>query len=200
MSKRSQRTLTLPPFPPLALIHHGWEGTVRLRSWEGFQAREGGYGFLTSDDSSDGTVQLSVAPPNRDVMLRDPAGYQPPSPEQARAFQHLLDNETAVRDAVLQAIFAEYPKLREELGEWEEMPEIKRPEDLKNLIGLSWVHISGKPPGCLIAVGFEFGCTWDVEHGLGVLTHEGRVVEVGQAETGSSGYCGDKADEPEDGD
>lgn len=32
-------------------------------------------------------------------------------------------------------------------------------------------------------IGFEFGCPWDREHGLGVMTHAGRVVEVGQADT-----------------
>jgi hypothetical protein len=32
-------------------------------------------------------------------------------------------------------------------------------------------------------VGFEFGCTWDDEHGLGVLMHGERVVDVGGAET-----------------
>jgi hypothetical protein len=32
-------------------------------------------------------------------------------------------------------------------------------------------------------VGLELGCTWDEEHGAGVLLHKGRVVEVGQADT-----------------
>ena len=31
--------------------------------------------------------------------------------------------------------------------------------------------------------GYEFGCTWDGEHGLGVLMHGKRVVEVGGADT-----------------
>jgi hypothetical protein len=32
-------------------------------------------------------------------------------------------------------------------------------------------------------VGFEFGCRWDEEHGLGVLLHGTRVVEIGDAQT-----------------
>ena len=32
-------------------------------------------------------------------------------------------------------------------------------------------------------MGFKFGCTWDDEHGLGVMTHRGHVVEVGGADT-----------------
>jgi hypothetical protein len=32
-------------------------------------------------------------------------------------------------------------------------------------------------------VGFEFACTWDEEHGLGVLMHGTRTVEIGGADT-----------------
>jgi hypothetical protein len=31
--------------------------------------------------------------------------------------------------------------------------------------------------------GFEFGCTWDDEHGLGVLMHGTRAVDIGGADT-----------------
>lgn len=33
------------------------------------------------------------------------------------------------------------------------------------------------------AVGFSFHCTWDDEHGCGVLTHDGNVVAVGESDT-----------------
>ena len=39
------------------------------------------------------------------------------------------------------------------------------------------------------AIGFGFHCKWDEEHGLGVLTHKGKVMEVGAAETGFSELC-----------
>jgi len=32
-------------------------------------------------------------------------------------------------------------------------------------------------------VGYQFSCKWDEEHGLGVLMHGDRVVEIGGAET-----------------
>ena len=32
-------------------------------------------------------------------------------------------------------------------------------------------------------VGYELRCAWDTEHGVGVITHEDRVVEVSQADT-----------------
>ena len=31
-------------------------------------------------------------------------------------------------------------------------------------------------------IGLELGCTWDEEHGAGVLLHCGRIVDIGQAD------------------
>jgi len=31
-------------------------------------------------------------------------------------------------------------------------------------------------------VGFGFTCKWDEEHALGVLTHKGRVIDVGSVD------------------
>ena len=31
-------------------------------------------------------------------------------------------------------------------------------------------------------IGFEFSCSWDMEHGLGVMTREGKVINIGKVE------------------
>ncbi len=36
------------------------------------------------------------------------------------------------------------------------------------------------------------GCTWDEEHGVGVLTHKGRVVKLGQADTAFDSHAAKK--------
>jgi hypothetical protein len=51
------------------------------------------------------------------------------------------------------------------------------------LIGLHDVYVHQVLKDGLPYVGYEFGCTWDGEHGLGVLVHGTRVVEVGGAQT-----------------
>jgi hypothetical protein len=132
-------------------------------------------------------VRVSVFPGiNESRFPGDNESRRPPSPDQARAFRHLLENQSAIRDAVLGAIFAEYPGLEEIYGEFSEMPTIGRPEELLGLIGLSIVHILPIARDGLTSIGFEFGCTWDEEHGLGVLTQNGRVLEVGAADTAFS--------------
>jgi hypothetical protein len=102
------------------------------------------------------------------------------------AYAFLKANEAAVAAAVLKGIFEQYPRLRENYGydkaEAEEyMPEIGSPADLRNLIGLGNVHVLPVVKDGMAYVGFEFGCTWDEEHGLGVMTYGTRVLSVGDA-------------------
>ncbi len=179
-------TIDIPPFPKLEWDEFSWMGRIVLPSWAGFQAREGAYASVSSDSASDGDTWLFVHP-------KDHQAQTPPLPEQVEAFRFLLENEGAVAQSVLQGIFAKYPEWRElfldadfrDDDEEEEdlIPEIERPEQLRTLIGLSIVHVLNVAKDGTAYTGFEFGCTWDEEHGLGVMAHRGRVVEVGGADT-----------------
>ena len=51
------------------------------------------------------------------------------------------------------------------------------------MVGLHEVHVHQLQKEGLPYVGYELGCRWDEEHGLGVLMHGSRVVEVGDAGT-----------------
>src|SRR5512135_250594 len=54
---------------------------------------------------------------------------------------------------------------------------------LRDGIRLTSVHIVGPQKDGHAYVGYEFACVWDGEHGLGVMTHRGRVVQVGGGDT-----------------
>jgi hypothetical protein len=104
------------------------------------------------------------------------------------AFRHLLDHETDVAGAVLEALFERYPEEQaayavDDDEEGASLPDIDDPSGLRTLIGLSNVHLLSVVKDGVAYVGFEFGCAWDAEHGAGVMTHLGRVVAVGQADT-----------------
>jgi hypothetical protein len=45
------------------------------------------------------------------------------------------------------------------------------------------VHLHPIKRADLPYLGFELGCTWDEEHGLGVLMHGTRAVAVGGSDT-----------------
>ena len=180
MSDSLDDRLPVDPFPPLKLGKFFWEGSITLASWSGFQSRLGSYGAVSSAGTSDGTARLYVSTTDDKKNT--------PSLEQAEALRHLLAHESTTRDAVLAAILRDYPAMRDSFGydeaDAEElMPEVSSVGQFCNLLGLSTLHVLSVAKDGTAYVGFEFGCTWDTEHGLGVMTHRGRVVDVGGADT-----------------
>jgi hypothetical protein len=194
----SKQTINLPPFPTLRWNKHSWTGEVVLPSWAGFQSRRGSYGSVNSDAESDGTVRLTVVPDNSNEPSH-------PSPDQSRAFQLLLGSEATVSDSVLNAIYSTYSGMRRSYGYDEEeakeiMPEIESAKQLRRLIGLSSIYILNVAKDGIAYIGFEFGCTWDGEHGLGVMTHRERVVKVGGADTSFLEWIAENDANPDDSD
>jgi len=58
-------------------------------------------------------------------------------------------------------------------------PELRTRDGLKSLISLGALTVLDVPNDDLAMLGFSFGCSWDVEHGLCVLVRGGEVIEVG---------------------
>lgn len=179
-----KKTLNVPPFPPLKWDGYFWVGQITLPSWKGFQSRGGPYGSRSSKKASDGTARLNVAVD--DDKLEDDDDRPPPTPAQVAAMQHLLDNEAATASAVLQALFKRYPEEKEAYEDAMDgevtLADVTEPGGLRKLMGLSNVHVLHVAKGDVAYLGFEFGCEWEREHGAGVMTHLGRIVEVGQAD------------------
>jgi hypothetical protein len=179
--------------PALTWDSYCWQGEIVLPSWRGFQSRRGPYAAVSSDDPSDGSATLRFD--------TDGAGRVPPTAAQVAAYRWLVEREAEVAGAVLNAIFTQYPRFREEYIEAydgedaqaaaQEAPPLERPEQLKVLMGLYAVTVLPLPKDGVGYVGFEFGCVWE-SHGLGVLTHKNRVVEIGQADTA---FDGNRAEE-----
>ena len=108
-----------------------------------------------------------------------------PSSEQVAAYQFLMENEESVAASVLQAIWDYYERVPEIYGYDE--PETRRHfrrtrrDGLRRLIGLNSLYFLATSMDDFAYVGFLFGCYWDQEHGLGVMTHENRAVATGEA-------------------
>ena len=58
------------------------------------------------------------------------------------------------------------------------IPDICAPQELSELLELQNIYILGGGA----KIGFEFRCSWDMEHGLGVKTRKGKVINIGEAE------------------
>lgn len=177
-------TIDVPPFPRLTWDEFFWVGEVRLPSWAGFQARRGAYAARSDAAPSDGTARLSVSSLDE--------ARTPPTPEQAAALQHLLDYEAAVFAAASAALVEYGAEHIDDFESDEPPPEVNGVDDLRGLVGLYGVHVLTPSKDGVAYVGLEFGCTWDEEHGAGVMLHRDRVVDVGGADSSFLGWIAER--------
>ena len=61
------------------------------------------------------------------------------------------------------------------------MPDICTPQELSELLELQNIYILDSAK-----IGFEFSCSWDMEHGLGGMTRKDKVINIGGAEVAFS--------------
>jgi hypothetical protein len=183
-------TLKLPPFPPLKMTLSEWEGKDVLPSWAGSQERLGGYTSQSSAKPSKGKISLQM--PRLDESDANP---RPPAPEQIAAYSHLKEQGDDVTAVVLQALLKAYKKIRRQ---WlKDLPDLELPviddiDEMKQNVGVGIVHLHDIVKDGFAYIGLELGCTWDEEHGAGVLIHKSRVVAVGQGDTSFDDHAATK--------
>ncbi len=100
--------------------------------------------------------------------------------EQVNAINFLYNNNERIRDEILTNLLQELPEIKEIYEDL--VPEINKIDDLKNVLGLSIVHIMESDKEGFAYVGYELGCNWDDEHRIGIMTHKNKVIEIGQAD------------------
>lgn len=156
-----------------------WWGTnLRLPSWAGYQSRLGPYGAIDKPAPSDGTMRLIFAPEGR--------GTEPLSAEEMRLVSWFEENEPrvseAVKDAIIQWCSPHSVERATKFDFDDDFPLIAREQDLRRNIGLYAVNIHQLEKSGLPYIGYEFGCAWEDDHGLGVLMHGTRLVDIGHAD------------------
>jgi hypothetical protein len=156
-----------------------WTASAIFPSWREFQNRSGAYGSQGSATPSDGSAQVIFAPEGR--------GIEPPTESEKSLVHWVIENEASISGTLIVSLLKEYPDLQAQYGysgeEKELMPDVSTADDFRNLIGLHSVNVHPLQKDGIPYVGFEFGCTWDDEHGLGILMHGNRTVEIGGADT-----------------
>lgn len=125
-----------------------------------------------------------------DLSIHDEAGSGP-SDAQRAAFSYLLENASPIHARVIDGILFYYQRVVEDyretfadIGDIDKLvPHISSADQLRPLILLEGVDVHRRGRDEIPCIGFTFWCTWEDEHGLGVLTRRGEVVEVGYAES-----------------
>ncbi len=183
-SLEMSNSINMPPFPTLTLASwndRGGELTGKgvFRHWAVLQSTTP---YNLCEDDGVGTFYLTVNSP-ADGHLR-------PVAEQTAAFQHLTDNAASVFSSILHSIYVEYEWMREDFAEClppdeaaKFVPEVSAPNELLPLLSFGSITVHRVFSDGLAYIGLSFGCTWDREHGLGVLIHGSRIVSVGGCDT-----------------
>ena len=149
-----------------------WTAKTKLPFWSGFQSD-------MNEAPSDGSVDIVFAPEDRDTS--------PMTGDEYQLVLWFIDHQDEVSQIVLDAIFSVYPDLQQAYGYDEKdkqqyMPDISCSDDLKKLICLHDVHIHQVERDDMPYIGFEMKCSWDPEHGLGVLMNGTQPVQLGNAD------------------
>ncbi|NER15092.1 hypothetical protein GWK08_16680 [Leptobacterium flavescens] len=158
---------------PNTIIGEDYDGWINLSAWRGFESRNGFYGSKDSEKESDGTIKTHIIGESADSA-------HVLSQAQFNAIKFLKKNSELVRDSLLNGLLSDYPNAKEIYEDF--MPEINSVEDYKNNLGVAFLHIMDSEKEGYAYIGFELGCSWDNEHGVGVMMHKDRVVKIGLAE------------------
>lgn len=159
---------------PNVILGDSYEGQITLPAWIGFQSRQGFYGSKDRNGTSNGLVKVLINGRQVDYVKTT-------TQEQINALSFLHDNADKIRDEILNALFNELSVIKDIYEDL--VPEINNISDFKNVLGLSTIHVMDSDKDGIAYLGYEFGCDWDDEHGLGIMMHKERVIEIGQADT-----------------
>ncbi|WP_407492380.1 DUF6985 domain-containing protein [Pseudooceanicola sp. MF1-13] len=147
------------------LDHGTWQTNAAFQAWSGF----------TSAD----TVPITFAPEGRNDS--------PLSDAEIGLIQTAINDHATQVPVLLGAVLAAYPQFQQhfqdDYGPEETLPDIATRNELSSVIALREVFVHQLQTGGAPYIGFRFHCEWDPEHGLGVLMHGLRVVDMGGADT-----------------
>ena len=99
----------------------------------------------------------------------------------------LAANQQQILENILQALLKIYPSLQERYNYNPEekpyfMPDITSIDGFAPLLSLGMFYLISVYKDDFAYIGFSFSCSWEQEHGLGVLIHKERVVAIDDAE------------------
>ncbi|MCV9926026.1 hypothetical protein OIU83_00035 [Flavobacterium sp. LS1R49] len=117
--------------------------------------------------------------------------------EHNNGIEYLQNNQTTILESILTKLLSKYPELQEIYDYPEEekqdfMPDVTQIKDFSDLLSPSTIYITSVFKDGIPYIGYMFSCSWDSEHGLGVMTHKNRIIEIGGADTAFSTWSAEE--------
>jgi hypothetical protein len=152
------------------------QATIVLKAWDGYLNKRWENGKVITD----GTIKLDFGTYNPNI----PRDWQP----EINAYNHLLQNQYEIRDNILKSLAEEVDRLTQYLDPNDSFvpnitPETKANFDFKPFIGTQSLSFSEESKDDIAYLDWLFYCDWDEEHGLAVITHQNRVIDLDGGET-----------------
>jgi hypothetical protein len=137
--------------------------------------------FFSEDEA---TIQCKV-------LLTDFEEVKELTKEHENGIEYLENNQMKILESILTALMKAYPEWqkRYDYSEKEKsdfMPDIKEIKDFADLLSPGSIYITSVFSENIPYIGYLFSCSWDSEHGLGVMTHKDCIIEIGGADTSFS--------------
>lgn len=158
---------------PNIIIGDNYQGLLSLDSWKDFQSRQVIFRSKETNSIPDGFVKVRVEGKQVESVKTTTLA-------QVNAIEFLINHSDKIRDALLTGLLNELSDLKEAYNNL--TTNINGIENMKKLIGLSYLHVMSSDKDDFAYIGFELDCEWDEEHGIGVIMHKDRIVKIGQAE------------------
>ncbi len=105
-----------------------------------------------------------------------------------KAYQDFAEQQVHYKKLALDAVMKFYHetilplwKANDYFGVPELAPTVQNSDELEKLLSFPSLFLHPPRDG-LSSLGLSFECSWDVEHGVGVLLREGKIIQVGLAE------------------
>lgn len=151
--------------PNLKFDNNMWEGYITLNNWKLFFEYENEIGLNIGGDCL----------VNRLSIIHE------------KGYSFLIKEQADLLDIILEQILLFYPNWQEEFGYEDDdkddyMPDIYEKWQFKKLIFPVKIFIHDVSKDDMPYIGIQFNCTWDDEHGLGIMCHNKRILKIGGAD------------------
>jgi hypothetical protein len=157
------------------------EGIIQLPCWDGYYLDENPLKHRIKTVTG-GQIILSV---DAEITTDEKINCDR---EQVNTYWYLVEQQEHVKQAILQALVNDFPRLLEEEykyfdveeGDFPPLSDIVPGYDFKNYIGPNTISIGEEFKDDAAYVTWYFSCRWDPEHGFQVVTHNDRIIDIAQ--------------------
>jgi hypothetical protein len=121
------------------------------------------------------------------ILKNDFESYSKPRKKHLNGINYLKNNQVQILENILNALLEKYPSLQEMYDYSEEdkkdfMPNLSDIKGFADLLTLSTFYVTSVYKDDIPYIGFLFSCSWDSEHGLGIMTHKDKIIEIDGAD------------------